>query len=351
MICRICDAQGLESLGVSAFLFPGRSYAPDFHVYENFICPGCGVVSGQPEPTDEALVEHYNSAYRVSRDALTIGCKLVDAPIDLTVAGRSMARFRNFHDIIADNSRRISGLTPGKDDLVIDFGGYQGMFLYGVSELWGCKGLVVDYNGEGIRFARDFLGLKNSQVTKDIYTDTFEGKARFTTLVHSLEHLREPARFLKHLKAEVLSENGYLYIEVPNLYGSPLCEPVHFFTYSKDSLTYLLSRSGFEVIDIQTSGFPVVPEFTAHNDEENLICLARPSDAFAPNPPYADLDNIRIRLRKSYTHHSTNTVVRQFKSAARELLKFLYYLFFAGFLERISPSLAASVARLFGRRE
>ena len=353
MICRICGHEELESLNVSAFLFPGTSYAPDFHVYENFICPGCGVVSGQPEPTDEALAAHYNAAYRVSRDAVKVGGKVIDAPVDLTVGGRSLARVRNFHDMVVANAQKSPGAVPGEEDLVIDFGAYQGMFLRGVSELWGCRCLAYDYSENGIAFARDFLGFGESKVTRDIYTDHFERKARFATMIHALEHLREPVRFLQHLRSDILQDDGYLYIEVPNLYGIALCEPAHFFTYTPESLTRLLTIGGFEVIDIRTSGYPVVTEFTAYNDQQNIICLARPmsADASGDDGSRPDLSDIRRRLRSSYASHSRAAVRRQFVNTVREMTKSAYYLLFAGILDGLSPRLSERLAERLGRRK
>ncbi|MBL6933136.1 MAG: class I SAM-dependent methyltransferase [Rhodospirillales bacterium] len=262
---------------MESFLFPGSSHSPEFHVFENYICPGCGVVSSQPELTDEALAEHYNSTYRHSRDAIKVNGKDIDSPIDMTVGGRSMARVRNFHDVITANAGKLAGVVPEKDDLVIDFGAYQGMFLHGVKLLWDCRCLAYDYSQNGINFAKDFLGFELSKIADDIYTDTFDEKAKFATMIHSLEHLREPVQFLGHMRNDILADDGYLYIEVPNLYGITLCDPLHFFTYSSESLIRLLNLSGFEVLEMRTSGFPVTVEFTAHNDEQNMICLARPA--------------------------------------------------------------------------
>ena len=351
MTCRICGCDGLEPLGVDAFLFPGTSSAPDFHQYENFICPGCGVVSGLPEPTDEALTEHYNSAYRISRDAVEIGGNLVDTPIDLTVGGRSLSRVRNFHDMVTNNQQNYPDIVPTKDNLVIDFGAYQGMFLHGVKELWNCHCLAYDYSKAGIAFAQTFLGFDRSRVAQDIYTDTFDKKARFATMIHALEHFREPVRFLQHLRDDILTENGYLYIEVPNLYGIALCEPVHFFTYTTESLQHLLNLSGFEVLDICTSGYPVVEEFTAHNNEQNIICMAKPANtattAVITKP---NLAVIRRQLRASYAKHSRATITKQFRKAVHEAVKFFYYLTFAGFLDSLSSSLSKWLAQRLGRR-
>ncbi len=353
MNCRICGHAGLETLGVEAFLFPVRSYAPDFHVFENFICPGCGVVSGQPEPDDAALGAYYENAYRTSRDALTIGGKLIDTPIDLGVGGRSLARVRSFHDLVVRNTENIADVQPTENDLVIDFGAYQGLFLHGVRQLWGCRCLAYDHSEKGIAFARDYLGFAASRVTENIYQDTFGERARFATMIHSLEHLREPLRFLEHLKTDILRKDGYLYIEIPNLYGMALCDPTHFFTYSEQSLRHLLERGGFEVIDIAVQGFPVVPEFVAHNDEQNIVCLARPAKTSGlkdSSIPVVDLNAIRRRLRASYGRHSNAAIGRQFRIALTQGAKFFYYLTFAGILERISPRLSARVLKFIGRR-
>lgn len=353
MNCRICGHGDLQPLGVEGFLFPVRSYAPDFHVYDNYICPGCGVVSGQPEPGDAALGAYYENAYRTSRDALTIGGKLVDTPIDLGVGGRSVARAKSFHDLVVRNAAKFADAVPGEDDLVIDFGAYQGLFLHGVRQLWGCRCLAYDHSENGIAFARDYLGFELSRVTEDIYRDTFGERARFATMIHSLEHLREPLRFLEHLKADVLTDDGYLYIEVPNLYGMALCDPTHFFTYSEQSLRHLLECGGFEVIDIAVQGFPAVPEFVARNDEQNIVCLARPargSAATGDPAPAVDTDAIRRLLRRSYARHSNTAIGRQFRAALGGTAKFFYYLAFAGILDRISPRLSALVLKSIGRR-
>jgi hypothetical protein len=353
MKCRICDGNKLEPLNVEGFLFPVTSYAPEFHQYENFVCPDCGVISIQPEPTDAALADYYNAAYRTSSNALCVGSKKIDTPVDLNVGGRSMARVKNFHKLLTRISNPESNLIPQTEDRVIDFGAYQGLFLCGVSQLWSCHCTAYDYSDSGIAFARDYLGFSDSQVAKDIYTDLFDGgKARFATMLHSLEHLREPIRFLEHLRHDILAANGLLYIEVPNLRGTALCDPTHFFTYTKQSLSYLLDRGGYDVIDIDHSGFPTGPDFAAFNDEQNLICLARPrqENTSTCGPPGVKLSALRHDIRASYAQHSRGAVRRQAVIAVRETARAIYYFLFISVLERLSPRLALRIARLLKRR-
>ena len=351
MKCRICNGGRLIPLRIDSFLFPSTSYAPNFHEYKNYICSDCGVVSSQPEPDEDQLIAHYNSIYRQSRDAYEIGVKVLDSPIDLQVSARSLKRVKNFHTAVSRNVQHTPSFKPGSNDTVVDFGAYQGMFLYGLSQLWDCRCIATDYNKNGIEFARSNFGFYESRVTDDIYSDTFDERVSISTMVHSLEHLREPVRFLTHLRQNILNADGFLYIEVPNLYGIPLCEPTHFFTYSGKSLTFLIEHSGFEVLDLFTSGIPETPEFAGHNDVQNLICLARPkAQPDTASAPGVNVELIRRQLQRSYARHSAASVTRQLKTAIHEMLKFFYYFWFAIVLERLSPSLMARLARLIGVR-
>jgi hypothetical protein len=352
MNCRICDGGSLTRLRIDSFLFPAVSYDPDFHEYENFICSGCGVVSGQPEPNEDHLIAHYNSVYRRSHSACEIDGELIDTPVDLAVSERSLKRVRNFHTAMTRNVQDYPDLKLGPEDTVVDFGAYQGMFLFGIFQLWACRCIASDYNRKGISFARSNFGFDGSRVTEDIYSDTFDEPVSIATMVHSLEHLREPVRFLKHLRKNILSPDGFIYIEVPNLYGIALCEPTHFFTYSNESLTFLLERSGFQVLDIFTSGYPETLEFTGHNDIQNLICLARPNQQLeTPSVFDVDVEKIRRHLQQSYARHSAASVNRQLKTAFREIAKFFYYFGFSVVLERLSPAIMMRLALRLGIRK
>jgi SAM-dependent methyltransferase len=349
--CRICDHPSLERLGVESLLFPAASYAPGFHEYTNHICPNCGVVSCQPEPTDDALVEYYNNAYRKSRDAIQVGGTLLDMPIDMTVSGRSLARVKNFHAMLERNAAAHPDIWPGAGDTVLDYGAYQGAFLHGVSQLWPCRCIASDYSESGIRFARDFLGFRDSVVTDDMYSPPVNQPMRFVTMLHVLEHLREPVRFLRQLAEDVLQPGGYLYIEVPNLYGTALCDPVHFFTYSPESLQYLLNQAGYKIVDSFVSGFPETSEFAARNPEQNIICLATVDpDLPAESIHRSDPTDVRRRLAQAYRRHSMRATIGQARTAVRELLRFGYYLGFTQVLERVSSRLSMTLLRSLGRR-
>jgi len=203
---------------------------------------------------------------------------------------------------------------------------------------------VVDFNPQGIQFAKSALGFRDSAVVDDVYGYTPSEKVRFVSLVHSLEHLDDPIRLLRHLKSEVLSERGFLYIEVPNLYGSPLNDPTHFFTYSKESLRYLLNTSGYEVVSLTTGGNPHAP-LTIANDELVLVCMAR-SVSEPPTPTLVPGTEIGSQVQKRYRQLSRRAILRQFRKSYLEFARAIYYSFGHFVLERITDDLFGTLRKL-----
>jgi len=82
------------------------------------------------------------------------------------------------------------------------------MFLYGVSQLWNCHCIAIDHSRDDIKFTRSVFGLENSRITENIYADAFDTPVSFATMVHPLEHLREPVRFLEDLHNNILKQNA-----------------------------------------------------------------------------------------------------------------------------------------------
>lgn len=291
-----------------------------------------------PQPTKEAQIEFYNNSYRETAFAIAINGSRIDVPIAIPWSGVSFQRFKTFYDAIMRCSRKDPGIIPKETDTVIDFGGYQGMFLYAFSRVFRSKCIVCDVNEEGVNFAKNAFGLKESRASKDISSEVFSTRPRFVTLVHAFEHLENPNKFLSHLKKNVIQERGYLYIEVPNLFGFPLSSPTHFFTYSAESLRYVLESNGFEIIDIFESGFPDANNFLPQNPRTNLVCLAQAVDAVRCRPAARDPQIILSEIRFNYRRHSISAVKKQFKRAVLESARLVYYSLFSFLVEPVFPS-------------
>ncbi|NQV82518.1 MAG: methyltransferase domain-containing protein [Rhodospirillales bacterium] len=350
-VCGICGAQKAFRLNIETFFFPDQSHTPDFHTFDNYLCRGCGIVFAHPQPDEAALARYYDSAYRQSPHADTIGGQKIDIPIYPEKMGPSFARFRNLHDAIRALAASHADCLPGSEDTIVDLGAYQGLMAYAATKVWGCQGIAIDYNRDGIAFARDFLGLKLSRSTDDLFAETFTHKPRFVTMFHSLEHLREPERFLVHLRQNILAEYGYLYVEVPNLYGTPLADPTHFYTYSKQSLTYVLEKSGYRILHLSLSGHPQVANFLGRNEEQNIICIARPDPALAaPIAPEIDAEQVQRDIRRHYLVHGGRGVARQLRLVISEAVRLVYYFVFAVVLDRVAPGMSRRLLKIIRGR-
>ena len=218
-LCEICGSNAYIPIDFTSFLFRTSSSLPEVNEYCNHICAGCGVITPYPPPDIQKLVAHYQGEYRASRYAVKAGDRSIEPPISIPWSGVSFQRFQSFLNAVNDVADTWPDAVPTTKDTIIDYGAYQGLFLYAAGKVWGSQGIAYDFSRTGIEFARDALGLKQSQVAQDIYVDTFQERARFVTLVHSFEHLDKPLKFMAHLRDNILTEDGWVYLEVPNAFG------------------------------------------------------------------------------------------------------------------------------------
>jgi 2-polyprenyl-3-methyl-5-hydroxy-6-metoxy-1,4-benzoquinol methylase len=349
--CRVCGGNTFKKINFNSLLFPTSSHNEDLHDYENYMCATCSVVFQFPEIDDDILVDYYNNEYRKSQFALKLNDKEIDLPIAIPWSGYSFQRFHSFYTILESAKEFYPDAIPTQADAIIDIGAYQGFFLFAANQAWKCKTIGYDYNHKGIEFAKRALGITASKVTKDIYHDVFEEKVRFVTLVHVFEHLREPNKFLKHLKNHILTKDGYLYMEVPNLYGTPLSDPTHFFTYSPDCLRFIIENNGFEVIALSEHGKPRIKSNTWGNTKMNISVLAKFTQKDTATLPNFSCDT---RLKELYTEQRNiikKSISKQLALTGRSILQALYLLLFVLIIEKISYRFAKKLKNIFLNRK
>lgn len=76
------------------------------------------------------------------------------------------------------------------------------------------------------------------------------------TMSHVLEHLTDPASYLRKLHNEVLTADGSLLVEVPNLYGHNCFEVAHNFSFSPQTLSEALRSTGFALQVLRKHAVP-----------------------------------------------------------------------------------------------
>jgi hypothetical protein len=342
--CGICDGTSFKKLTFNSLLFPTSTSNPGLHSYGNYLCAECGVVCQYPQIGEAKLVEYYNTANRLSNYAIDVGAMQLDVPIAIPWSGVSFQRFQTFFNSIDDLKDQTPVIIPTEQDTIIDFGAYQGVFLYAAKKLWNCRAIAYDYNRAGIEFAKKALDIDEAILAHDIYTDTFGIKSRFVTLIHAFEHLRDPGKFLAHLRQNLLLEDGFLYLEIPNLYGTPLSDPTHLFTYSIDCLTYLLKRNGFRVLRVEEHGQPDTEAVHWRNSRMNISVVAQvmPSVPDVPSPNI-DTDKILEAIRKQYRSLVRRMVWNQALTTIRSFIRLIYHIVFILLLEKLSYRFASKL--------
>jgi SAM-dependent methyltransferase len=136
----------------------------------------------------------------------------------------------------------------------LDIGCSTGILLEKFGREFGFKTTGVE-PGEAYRaYGRSrgleiFASLDKVQPHQDIRFDLI-------SLIHVLEHLAEPVAYLENLREHFLSPDGYLLLEVPNLYAHNSFEVAHLIAYSKHTLCETLRKAGFKIVSIQSHGNP-----------------------------------------------------------------------------------------------
>jgi hypothetical protein len=89
----------------------------------------------------------------------------------------------------------------------------------------------------------------------------FEKQVSFdlVTMSHVLEHLSDPRTYLVQIRERWMTPDGYLMVEVPNLFSHYSVELSHLVLFSSNTLRKLLSHAGFEVLRLFTHGNPRSP--------------------------------------------------------------------------------------------
>lgn len=131
---------------------------------------------------------------------------------------RKDSSFAHLREIFEINSQRVELIKKlaslSEDFKILDIGCGSGLFLKSCKDA-GINGAGIDVSNNALNFARNEFGLDvYNKSTEDLKN---EGKRYdMITMWHVLEHITEPINELRKIK-ELLSPNGCLMIEVPNL--------------------------------------------------------------------------------------------------------------------------------------
>lgn len=170
-----------------------------------------------------------------------------------------------------------------------------------------CKGYLLE---NGINY-----------LSNDVFSGwekTASGKYDFIIMRHVLEHFHEPLEVLKKAQ-EALSENGILYVAVPDSFHptkplrSHFFRVVHISYFSKISLSNLLRKAGLEIVEIAEGD-------QYEKSEVFAICKKGRIENFSPDSKQFDLQ------KKIYSEAGKNDSYYEFKTWIISVLRKLHIL-------------------------
>jgi SAM-dependent methyltransferase len=152
-------------------------------------------------------------------------------------------------------AREIPSLLPAGDGPILDFGAGTGYLVAGMRSL-GIDADGVEPSAPAHELARERYGVELRRERPD----PAERRYAAVTMVHVLEHLRDPVGQLREV-ATSLEADGTVFIEVPHagslrtlphqLKESVLDLPVHLFHFTPATLGTVLNAAGYELTEVR----------------------------------------------------------------------------------------------------
>jgi SAM-dependent methyltransferase len=224
------------------------------------VCDGCGLYYTAPLPDTDATESGVAESDKYTQDQL---------------AKEDFFRRRAARLLDDVESRRGKGA-------LLDVGCAIGTEL-AVARERGWEAIGLELSKTSLAVARERgLDARGDTLEASTFPD---GHFDLVTLNHVLEHIPEPSSFL-HEIGRVLRRDGLLFVAVPNVhtwwfylkgdrYGWTFQDD-HFLHFTTGTLSDMLSRHGFEVLDCRTSRW-----IDYHEPPEARGALFRRLDAFA----------------------------------------------------------------------
>jgi SAM-dependent methyltransferase len=202
------------------------------------LCATCGMVFQSPRMTAEELDEFYQSEYRL----------LVQGHEGPSEKDRRVQAGRARH--------LVAFCKPYVTEVVshLDIGSSAGSLMKAVKDAYGCTSLGVEPGDAYRKFSRE----RSLQTVTALSELGAERHASFDliSMSHMLEHIPDPIQYLQMIRRDWLTPNGYVLVEVPNLFGHQSYELAHLLAFSARTLKQTLQMAGFEICALKAHGNP-----------------------------------------------------------------------------------------------
>lgn len=201
-------------------------------------CLKCSLIQQKDIPSDEELKIYYSHNYRQDY-------KSTYSPKSKYVQRAGQAAI--------DRIKFLEKHIKINNQVLIDIGAGGGEFVY-MAQQSGFNSSGIEPNVGYSSFSKEQYGV---DVKTAMLADVANSSADVLTLFHVFEHMARPHDVMKKLYQSI-RDNGYLFIEVPNILQSDASPhniyfKAHLFYYSRYTLTGIASQY-FDVVHIEDEG-------------------------------------------------------------------------------------------------
>ena len=237
VLCNVCGSDNTKPfrIGVDRLHgFEGR--------FQYVLCKNCGLVYMNPQIVPECISRFYPDDYAPHQAPAAVSRQ--------QDAGAVPVPKPELTKMILD--------TLNSQSRVLDIGCGNGEFLDRVRQFCHCRVNGVDTSGNAVLCAKKQYGLDVFQ--GEILAVPFEEKSfNLITAWSCVEHMNNPAQAVKKMFA-LCKPGGYLFIKTPNYdsFAAKLFKdkwyhldcPRHLYIFSPSTITALLEKCGFEVVNV-----------------------------------------------------------------------------------------------------
>jgi 2-polyprenyl-3-methyl-5-hydroxy-6-metoxy-1,4-benzoquinol methylase len=205
------------------------------------LCENCALCLTNPQPTEATLASFYENYYHLFHGRKK-GVEESYIKLSTNLASKRVSLIKK----LVTNQ-----MNPMK---VLEIGPGAGQFIKQLSA-------ATDWSITGIELGRESYEYCKSENLDVHYVsiENFKTESKFSAIAsfHVLEHIRSPKAFLSKCY-DLLTEDGLLYIEVPNYYKpgtvyENILQFPHLYNFSHTTLSNYMRKSGFEIIYINES--------------------------------------------------------------------------------------------------
>jgi dolichol-phosphate mannosyltransferase len=250
--CRACGGQQMRTHKIS--LKMTRAPSQEEESSPSFRCTSVVEQQWSPTLTTCGICGHSQSAPQVFESNLeSIYKEVVDRRyIDLLEIKK-----RTADKAISQLGKYFREVPHGDSPQIIDIGCYYGAFLTALSNKgFSCVG--VELSTDAAQFAKELSGCEVINDTiKTVSNDN--RKFRLATSWDVIEHVGDLQEFLESVNRTLLKDGVFIFSTIfidswfARCLGTawPWMLPMHLSYFSKHSVAYLLSRFGFELVEIK----------------------------------------------------------------------------------------------------